>query len=126
MSHREPSPLRYRRAHRLSGGGAYALVFREGRRYFGHGVVMVARANGLPYMRLGLSVGRRAGNAVIRSRLKRVIRESFRLAPERARGGLDVVVIPRVPSECNAVRLLGPRLARLLARARRQLIEPAG
>lgn len=121
-SDRNSPRLRYRRAHRLSGQRAYAKVFRDGRRFYGRGLVVVARGNGLAYMRLGLSVGRRAGGAVVRSRLKRVIRESFRLASERALGGLDVVVIPRIPADCSAMRPLRPRLARILAKAHQQLV----
>lgn len=36
--------------------------------------------NSLPEHRLGLSVGRRVGGAVVRTKLKRIIRESFRLS----------------------------------------------
>lgn len=54
---------------------------------------MLARANGLPWARLGLVIsGRCARRAVDRHRLKRLVRESFRLHQGRL-AGLDVVVI---------------------------------
>jgi ribonuclease P protein component len=64
------------------------------------GVLSVAsRPNGLPHYRLGLSIGRRIGNACVRTRLKRMIRESFRLLqhdlPLAASGGYDIVVASR-------------------------------
>lgn len=84
-------------------------------------MVVVARPNGLPRMRLGLSVGRRCGRAVVRNRLKRVVRESFRLAPGRMLGGLDVVVIPRRPEEMQDPHAVRTQLDRILRTAHHQL-----
>ena len=54
-----------------------------------------ARANGLARSRLGISVGRRFGGAVARNRLKRLVRERFRLTPEVRSAGLDIVVVAK-------------------------------
>ena len=51
--------------------------------------------NGLAYARLGLSISRRVGNAVLRNRWKRIIREVFRTRRSELPGGLDLVVRPR-------------------------------
>ncbi len=51
--------------------------------------------NDLPYMRLGLSVSRKVGNAVVRNRWKRLIRESFRVHIRFLPEGVDIVVLPR-------------------------------
>ena len=56
---------------------------------------MLARPNGLAWPRLGLVISSRcARRAVDRHRLKRLVRESFRLHQDRL-AGLDVVVIGR-------------------------------
>ncbi len=54
-----------------------------------------ARQNGLGRSRLGISVGRRFGKAVMRNRLKRLVREAFRATPEVREAGLDIVVVAK-------------------------------
>jgi len=74
--------------------------------------------NGLPYPRLGLSVSRRLGNAVVRNRLKRLVREAFRLTRGQLPAGIDLIVIPRRGSQQELSGLLEslPRLAERLER----------
>ena len=74
--------------------------------------------NGLSHPRLGLSVSRKCGKAITRNRLKRLIREAFRLTRRQLPAGLDLVVIPRRPAEPELARLRRslPRLAARVAR----------
>lgn len=48
--------------------------------------------------RLGISASRRVGNAVVRNRVKRGVREWFRRQRETLPEGVDVVVIARRPA----------------------------
>lgn len=74
--------------------------------------------NELPYPRLGLSVSRRMGKAVVRNRWKRVIREAFRLSRVRLPPGLDLVVVPKAGAEPRLAEVMESlcRLSRRLAR----------
>jgi ribonuclease P protein component len=75
-------PRTYRRRHRLSRDADYRAVY-NARIRKAHGPLLVfIKPNDLPEHRLGLAVGRRVGNAVARGRIKRLLREAFRL--ERA------------------------------------------
>lgn len=52
-------------------------------------------ANGRAYSRLGVSVGVKHGNAVVRARIKRVFRAAFREVRSQLPNGFDYVLIPR-------------------------------
>jgi ribonuclease P protein component len=74
--------------------------------------------NDLPFARLGLSVSRKVGGAVVRNRWKRVLREAFRLSRGELPRGVDLVIIPRpdVPAESARARETLLKLAALVSK----------
>ena len=56
---------------------------------------MYAKENQLGKNRIGISVSKKVGNSVVRHRLCRLVRESYRLNEEQFKPGYDLVVIVR-------------------------------
>ncbi|MBX5483717.1 MAG: ribonuclease P protein component [Myxococcaceae bacterium] len=73
--------------------------------------------NSLPYTRLGLTVSSKVGNAVVRARVRRHLREYFRLHRSELPQGLDLVLIARA----SAGFASGEDLARAFAEIARRL-----
>ena len=71
----------------------YSLVYNKGSSWISSLVVMKALPNGLSLSRYGFSVSRRVGKAVVRNRVKRLLREILRQTPLQS--GWDIIFIAR-------------------------------
>jgi ribonuclease P protein component len=65
----------------------------HGSRYYTRNFVVILKQNRRDATRLGITVSRRVGNSVKRNRIKRSIREFFRLSKQQIPKGYDIVVI---------------------------------
>lgn len=81
--------------------------------------------NDLGWSRLGLIVGRQHGNAVARNRIKRLLREAFRLRRAELPVGLDLVCRPHAQAELD-LQGAGDSLVRLAERSRQRLDRACG
>lgn len=77
----------------------FQAVYRTGRSCANKYLVMYIKENECGRNRLGISVSKKVGNSIVRHRLTRLIRESYRLNEERFRCGLDMVVIARASAK---------------------------
>lgn len=79
---------------RLVRRSEFDAVYREGRRRSNATFVIFTRRNSLPQARFGMSVKKALGNAVVRNRIRRRVREILRLHREEIAEGWDVVIHP--------------------------------
>lgn len=90
---------RFRKGDRLRDGRDFRRISRKGDRYrTQHFVVLVKAATEefpIPRPRIGLTVSRKVGNAVVRNRMKRLLREWFRCHRSEIPCSVDFVVIVR-------------------------------
>ena len=71
------------------------MVYAQGASWSNRLLVLYKRANDLEYSRFGFSVSRRTGNAVVRNRVKRALRQATRPYLDLLCGGWDIVIIAR-------------------------------
>ena len=83
------------RAHRLTKRGDYARVRHHGRSRAHPLLILVVAPNGGETTRVGLVVGKRIGTAVVRNRVKRLLREAARARVSCLPPGYDIVLIAR-------------------------------
>lgn len=73
-------------------------VYNKGRSFANRHLVLYVIKNSKNTNRLGISVSKKVGKSVIRSRVTRLIRESYRLKEIEIKVGYDIVVIARTAS----------------------------
>jgi len=98
---------------RLLKRGEFQRVYDEGQRRRGPLCAVFFRPNGLSETRLGVTVPARVGSAVLRNRVKRRVREVFRLNRPSLTPGWDIILNPRDAVARVPFRTLEKELLRL-------------
>ena len=79
----------------LKNTNQFKIVYNNGKSYVNRDLVMYLRKNDSDTNRLGISVSKKVGNSVVRHRITRLIRESYRLNEAKLLQGYDIVVVAR-------------------------------
>ncbi|MBI4770721.1 MAG: ribonuclease P protein component [Chloroflexi bacterium] len=106
------------RRFRLSSPADFQRVRREGKSYAHPLAVMIAGNSSLPGPRFAVAAGKALGPAVVRNRLKRLLREALRPLAPRVTPGSDLLFIARAPMRDAGQAEVDRAVRILLQRAR--------
>ena len=76
----------------------FLRAYKRGRKSHGKFFTMHYINNGLEINRLGIKTGKKLCGAVMRNRIKRLIKESYRLMEEEIKTGYDIVFVAKEPA----------------------------
>ncbi len=109
--------LRFGRRMRVLRRADFQRILKDGLRAADGRITLWALPNRLRHTRLGLTVGRQHGGAARRNRIKRVLREAFRLLQRELPPGVDLICAPRIGGdiELDGCKASLSRLSELLA-----------
>ena len=79
----------------LKENGAFRRLYQRGKSAGNRYLVLYCRPNRLGHNRLGLTVSTKLGHAVVRNRIRRRLREVYRLNENGLKQGFDLVLVAR-------------------------------
>lgn len=88
----------FTKADRIRTSIEYRTLSKNGNRHYSDYFIIISRKNQVSRSRLGITVSKKVGKAVTRNRIKRIVREYFRLNRRFLSGGLDINLIARQSS----------------------------
>lgn len=113
--------MRFPQSRRLKSPAEFKAVYDRKRSASDDWLIVYAGENALGHPRLGVSVSKKVGGAVVRNRYKRLFREAFRLTQAELPTGVDLVMIPRPQAGEPTLDRLKASLVAVAARAAQKL-----
>lgn len=88
--------IKLKKAYRIKKNEQFQNIFKQGKSFANRELVIYYKQNDLTtHFRIGISVGKKIGNAVTRNRIKRYIRESFNQLQHKIIPTVDIIIIAR-------------------------------
>ncbi len=116
--------FKFRRVNRLKKNKSFQAVYKTGNSVVERaGVLYWSESPGQP-KKIGFAVGKKMGNAVVRNRIKRLMREAFRLHQSELPEHVNVIIVARKPllgASFQQVEALFLRLCRRMTAKIRQV-----
>ena len=79
----------------LNRNGMFQRLYSKGTSSSDKNIVVYVLPNRQKISRLGITVSKKTGTAVVRNRIKRLIKESYRLNEKSIKAGYDIVIVAR-------------------------------
>ena len=86
------------RADKLRKRHEFVSLSRNGKSVSDRYFIMAYQPNRIGHARIGITITRKVGNAVVRNRIKRIVREFFRMHPFLREKSIDINVIAKKPA----------------------------
>lgn len=81
--------------YRLRNNMEFKQVYEDGKNYWNRNLILYVKKNGLEYSRVGYSITKKIGNSVVRNKVRRRMKEIYRLNFNQIKGGYDFIFIPK-------------------------------
>lgn len=102
---------------RLRKNHDFRYVYNKGKVYSNYLLVMYIVNNSNDYNRVGFSVSKKVGKSVVRNKVKRRIKECYRLNSEKIKKGYNIVFISRVKANQAAYKEIEKAMISLFKKA---------
>lgn len=104
-----------KKQYRIKRNEEFQETFKHGNSFANRQLVIYYRKKeNQDHFRIGLSVGKKIGNAVARNRIKRLLRTSFHALEEDIKPCYDIVIIARKPTKTMNYEMMKKSLSHLL------------
>ena len=102
---------------RIKKSSNFRYVYNKGKSLSDKNLVLYAARNGKPYNKVGLSVSKKIGNSVTRNRVRRLVKEAYRLNKEIFKVGYDLVFVGRFNSANVGFKEIEKSIKNLMTRS---------
>ena len=88
---------------RIKESSDFQKVMKNGKWYASECLTVYILENNINSNRVGVAVGKKAGKSVVRNRIKRLIREAYRLTESKLQVGFDIIIVWRSSTDSSKI-----------------------
>jgi len=95
----------------------FRTVYKRGKSFSNYLLVLYIYRNNSNFNRMGVSISKKVGKSVTRNRIKRLIKECYRLNSDNINQGFDLVFIARNPAKGKSYKDIEKSIINLFNKA---------